>query len=116
MSSFSMGSALIVKEVLSLFGANKADTTEVKNLSLTLNRGDFELEAKANLSLSVTVKGDGKIEYLAPNSGFDMRIRVDKLKASFLSIKDKLFDELKKSEGPNLKVAPPYIYISFDQE
>lgn len=114
MSQFNMGSSGLVNQVLGFMAMNQS-TTSLSNMELDFNRNAFTLEAKAKLSLTVTIKGEGAIEYMEASSPYDLRIRIDKFKASFLNIKDDLFNELKKSEGPNLKVAPPYIYVTFEQ-
>lgn len=111
-SEMSMGTAALVTQVLSFVNVNAASTT-VANLNLNFSGNDFTLEAKAKLSISVNIKGEGRVEYLPAGSDYNLKIRIDKLKASFLNIKDDLFKELEKSEDEKLKVESPYIYVKF---
>ncbi len=112
-SNFQMSQANMFTQTLNVIDASATDAS-FKNMNLTFKNGSFDLELKASLSVTVTIKGEGKVEYLPAGQDFDLRIRIDKLKASFLNIKDDLFKELKKNESESLKVQDPYIYISFE--
>lgn len=112
-SSFEMDQANSLSFALNAISVSATDAS-FKNLELTLRNGSFELELRATLSVSVTIKGEGKIEYLPAGQDFDLRIKIDKLKASFLNIRDDLFKELKKNESEKLKIQEPYIYIAFE--
>lgn len=111
-SSFQMAQANALLQTLSSIGTEGTNAS-FKNLVLTFKNGSFDLELKASLSVSVNVKGEGKVEYLPKGQDFDLKIKIDKLKASFLNIRDDLFKELKKSESEKLKIQEPYIYIAF---
>lgn len=112
-ANFQMDQANSLSFALNAISVTGTDAS-FKNLELVLKNGNFNLELKATMSVTVTIKGDGHIEYLPSGGDFDLRVRIDKLKASFLNIKDDLFKELKKNESDTLKVQAPYIYIAFE--
>ena len=93
-----------------LKGSQKANSNSVilKNLNVLIKKGKLNLKVKADVDVSVTVKAEGYIEY----KNNEIVIRLDKVKASFLTITDKVFDELEKLQTPYVVVKRPFVTIS----
>lgn len=93
-----------------LKGTQKANSNSVvlENLNVSVNRGKLNLKVKADVDVKVTVKAEGYIEY----KNNEIVLRLDKVKASFLTITDKVFDELEKLQTPYVVVKRPFVTIS----
>jgi hypothetical protein len=87
----------------------RASTTIVKNGSININSNSFKINAKIDIGMSAKVKIEGTSEFQVDKNR--VAIRIDKAKASFMNIRNKIFTELKKSENETLKVQKPYIYL-----
>ncbi len=116
-SSFNVSSLLSSKlsEVYNLFvdvpgfeGINASEVT-VNNATLAVKKNAFTFKGKVNMGISANVTIAGKSLYEVDKKR--VSIKVDTAKASFINIKNKLFQELEKSETETLKVDNPYIYI-----
>lgn len=81
----------------------------LKDFDLKVRNKSFDLKVKADLSISATIKAEGSFSY----SEDRVRIKIDKVKASFLTITGKVFDELEKIQSPNFVVNRPYVTILF---
>lgn len=90
-------------------GTRGASSLNLENFNLNVKNKKFTLSVKAHLDISATVKAEGSFQY-TQNS---VRIKIDKVKASFLNITNKVFDELDKIQNPNVVVSRPYVTISF---
>ncbi|OUR98741.1 hypothetical protein A9Q84_04830 [Halobacteriovorax marinus] len=98
----------ILDEVPEFLGVYANDTI-VKDAKLTINNHKFSFVGKIQMGMSAKVKISGHSEYQKENNR--IAIRIDKAKASFINIKNKIFEELKKSESDTMKVKKPYIYL-----
>jgi hypothetical protein len=87
----------------------RASTTVVQDGSINISNGKFKMTAKVDIGMSAKVKIEGTTKFDVSKNR--VAIRIDKAKASFINIKNKIFEELKKSESDTLKVQKPYIYI-----
>lgn len=87
---------------------------KLEDLDFRINKGSFTLGVKADLEIRLSLKANGHISYQAssPNSG-ELTIRLDKVKAGFLNVTGKVFDELDKINSPQVRVSRPFIYIAF---
>ncbi|MCR9203065.1 MAG: hypothetical protein NXH75_00700 [Halobacteriovoraceae bacterium] len=87
----------------------RGSSVTLEDFDLKIKNKNFNLRVKARLDISATIKANGSFEY-----GQDrVRIRIDKVKASFLTITGKVFDELEKLQDQNIVVSRPYVTISF---
>jgi hypothetical protein len=82
----------------------------IKNLSLKVTGGKFDLSAEVKAQISGTAKGTGTIKYEAPLK--KLTVKISEIKFGFLDVTSKVFDELKKQESATLKVSKPYVYIT----
>ena len=87
----------------------RASTTIIQNGKINISNGKFKMEAKIDVGMSAKVKIEGTTEFQDTKNR--VAIRIDKAKASFINIKNKIFEELEKSQSDTLKVERPYIYI-----
>ena len=88
---------------------NNQSSVTLENFNLEVRNKKYELKVKANLSISATIKAEGSFDYQQDR----VRIRIDKVKASFLTITGKVFDELEKIQSQNIVVNRPYVTILF---
>ncbi|WP_372655807.1 hypothetical protein [Halobacteriovorax sp.] len=86
-----------------------ASDISIKNATLSTSKNSFKFAGKVDLGISANIKIEGKSQLDKENN--KVILKIDKAKASFLNIKGRLFDELKKSESKTFKVNEPYIYI-----
>ncbi|GEM_PF-5704805 len=86
-----------------------ATDISIKNAKLTTSKNSFKFSGKVDLGMSANIKIEGKSQLDAEND--KVIIKIDKAKASFINIKGRLFDELKKSESKTFKVSEPYLYF-----
>ncbi|WP_417336245.1 hypothetical protein [Halobacteriovorax marinus] len=91
------------------FEGINASEVSLSNANLNIKKNSFSFKGKVNMGISANVTIAGKSEYDIKENR--VVIKVDKAKASFINIKNKLFQELEKSETETLKVDNPYIYI-----
>lgn len=80
----------------------------LRNFDLLVRNKSFDLKVKADLDVSATVKAEGSFDYNPQR----IRIRIDKVKASFLNITNKVFNELEKIQSQNVVVSRPYVTIT----
>jgi len=88
-----------------------SDDVKVEDLGVDIKNHRFKMWADISASMSASVKIEGQTHYLKESN--QVRIRIDKAKASFFNIKDRLFKELKRKESENFKVSKPYLYLNF---
>lgn len=90
--------------------ASKA--TRLEDLTFSLNKGKFEFRVKADLDLRVTVKGNGHLSFQEHSTGgAELRVRLDRVKASFLTITDRVFDEIEALGLKSVTVQRPFIIV-----
>lgn len=82
----------------------------LKNVSLKVNGGKFDLSADIQAQISGTAKSTGSIKYEAAIK--KITVKVSEVKFGFLDVTSKVFDELKKQESATLKVSKPYLYLT----
>lgn len=116
-TSFQFGLySLLPQELIGLRPSPMAQSElKLENLEFKINRGSFNLSVRAHLDIRLNLKAGGKIKFQAgttPTSG-ELELRIDKVKAGFLTVTGKVFDELEKINDPNIRVARPFVYISF---
>lgn len=86
-----------------------SDQMTLDDLSVSISNHKLKANFKSNLSKGVKVKIEGSTSY-----NLDERkivIKIDKAKASFLNIKNKIFDELGKMQNEKIEVNKPFIHI-----
>ena len=82
----------------------------VSNVDLGMSGGKFNLTAEVKAQISGKVKASGGMSYDA--SVGVLTIKISEVKFGILSVKSKVFDELKKNESDKMKVKEPYIYYT----
>jgi hypothetical protein len=82
----------------------------LKNVSLKVNGGKFDLSADIQAQISGTAKSTGSIKYEAAIK--KITVKVTEVKFGFLDVTSKVFDELKKQESSTLQVSKPYLYLT----
>jgi hypothetical protein len=93
---------------ISLLGKEKAGV-RLEKLSLSVFNHRFNLTVKANLDIKAKVKASGESHYNQETKV--LRIRLDKVKASFLNITKRIFEQLEQNQSPKMRVVRPYIYF-----
>ncbi|WP_127717919.1 hypothetical protein [Halobacteriovorax sp. HLS] len=106
---FKTSSSRKILNILEELPGVRASTTVVKNGTITISNKSFNMVAEVDIGMNAKVKIEGKTEF--EDDKKRVSIRIDKAKASFLNIKNKIFDELKKSESDTFRVQKPYLYI-----
>lgn len=109
LSYFKSSSSRKLLNILEDLPGIRASNTVVKNGSIKISNKSFNMIAEVDIGMSAKVKIEGKTEFQDDQKR--VVIRIDKAKASFINIKNKIFDELKKSESDTFKVQNPYLYI-----
>lgn len=82
---------------------------ELKNIKLDVKNNSFEARLKTKVVFNTTIKAKGRSYF--DSSEQRVRIRIDKVKAGFLNITDKVFTKLRQMQGPKLKVEHPWVII-----
>ena len=85
--------------------------TGLENLKVDINRGAFDLKLKAKLDISVNIKAQGKITLAETSSGAEIKVRLDKVKASFLNVTKKVFEAIEDNPIDGVRVERPYIIL-----
>jgi hypothetical protein len=91
-------------------GASSLD--RIDNFKMTNRNHAFDLQVTAKVVITATVKARGEIHYDVNQN--QIRIRLDQAKAGILNIKDKIFDELEKSQSNQLRVEKPWIILTLE--
>lgn len=91
------------------FKGQNIEFNQMENGKLTIKNGAYGFEAKLVGSLKVNFTLEGLATLDQPNRL--LSIRIDKARAGIISVKDMIFDELKKNKNPNITIANPYIRI-----
>ena len=101
--------------LIDLYETDRSNTrTVLENLDMSLENGKFNLNVRAKFDITANIKAYGKINYLKTNSGAEIRIRLDKAKASFLTVTKKVFEAIEKEAAEGVRVERPYIIIELD--
>ncbi len=98
-----------------LSGSVQASQVKLEDLSLNIDQGRFNLAVKADLDIRLSLRANGRVSFVpgsSPQSG-ELTLRLDKVKAGFLNITGRVFSEIEKINHPQLRVARPYIYVTF---
>ena len=85
-----------------------ASDVTVTDFEMATRSSKFTLSTHIKSGLSANIKMSGGIWYLSNTK--EVKIRLDKAKAGFISIKNKVFKELESSSDPKLRVSRPYIF------
>ncbi len=88
-----------------------SDKTKIEDLILTINGGKFDFKLKADVNIRVNIKGNGRLSFSQTQNGSQFKIRLDRVKASFLTVTDKVFDEIEKLNQPQVSVQRPFIIV-----
>lgn len=99
-----------LENILKKGNKNSGSSVTLENFDLKVQNKKYELKVKADLSISATIKANGSFDYQPDR----VRIKIDKVKASFLTITGKVFDELEKIQDPNVIVNRPFVTILFN--
>lgn len=101
------------KFIENVLGLKSNGETRLTNLNLQVSNHNLRLQVKVHASLTVTAKIEGHIEYRGGSN--EIAVRIDKARASFLNIKDKLFEEVEQMNEPSIRVERPYIYYQLGE-
>jgi len=82
----------------------------VKNLSMKITNGKFDLSADVKAQISGTAKASGSFKY--DQSSKKLTVKISEIKLGVLNVTSQVFTELKKQESSTLKVNEPYVYIT----
>lgn len=85
---------------------------ELEDIELDIQNNSFEARLKTKIVFNTTVKAEGKSYYDSDEKV--IRLRIDKAKAGFINVKDKIFEELEKNQGPKLRVERPWVYLKVE--
>jgi hypothetical protein len=88
--------------------------TGLEKLDFSISNGSFNLKLRAKLDISANIKGEGKIELRGAAGSRELRIRIDKVKASFLNVTKKVFEAIEDNPIDGVRVARPYVYLDLD--
>jgi len=86
---------------------------EIEDVEIDISNHSFEARLKTKVVINATIKAEGKTYFDSDEQV--ARIRIDKVKASFFNITDKVFEELEKNQGTNLRVERPWVYVSLEK-
>lgn len=91
---------------------DKAPSTqqELEDIELDIRNNSFEARLKTKIIFNTTVKAEGKSYFDSDEKV--IRLRIDKAKAGFLNVTDKVFEELEKKQGEKLRVERPWVFVS----
>lgn len=110
-----LGDSLLTSALFDIYETDRSNTrTTLENLSMNIKNGKFNLSVRAKLDITANIKAYGKIDYLKTNSGAELRIRLDKAKASFLNVTKKVFEAIEKEAAEGVRVERPYIIVELD--
>lgn len=104
-----VSAASLKSEVLS---SRESQEMKIEKLSLNVNNNKFSFKMKASVGVSATLKGNGQSSY-NPNTK-TLTLRLDKVKASFLTVTNKVFDALEGLDNDKIRVEKPYIYFNME--
>ena len=82
----------------------------IKNLSMKVNSGKFDLSADVKAQISGTAKASGSLKY--DQSTRKLTVKISEVKFGILNVTSQVFNELKKQESATLKVNEPYVHIT----
>lgn len=105
--------AAFLKELFKGIKKTTQSDTELNNLKFSVTRNKYKLAVSAKLDIKVNLTMNGEIEYMPHGEKNIIKIKIDKAKAGFLNITDKVFTALEQRQGAHLSVQRPYVYLSF---
>lgn len=86
------------------------EKTNLSNIVFNSVNGVFKASLKGKFGgMSAKVKISGEVDYLPAVN--EIRVKINKAKASFLSVKAKLFKSIEAGRNPTVRVERPYIYF-----
>ncbi|MFT6069975.1 MAG: hypothetical protein ACJAT2_003492 [Bacteriovoracaceae bacterium] len=98
-----------------IYQTDRSNTrTTLENLEMTIKNGKFNLNVRAKFDITANIKANGKISFSKTISGAELRIRLDKAKASFLTVTKKVFEAIEKEAAEGVRVERPYIIIDLE--
>ena len=117
-SKISLGEAYFMSEdseFYSLYDEYEimGDTFDLQDLDVNVRNGKLKAEFRSSLSKGIKVKIEAETSYDTQNKRVVINLR--KAKASFLNIKNTIFNELEKMDTEGLEVQRPYIYFNFSE-
>lgn len=103
----------LITNFIALFNeenAKAATRVIVESVNLKINNGKYEFSADVKAQVSGKVQSNGSISYDQPAK--KLTLKISEVKFGYLSITEKVFEELKKQESDQLKVNRPYVYYT----
>lgn len=85
--------------------------TRIENIGLVTSNGAFSLFLRANLSISANIKVYGRMDLKKESGRTELRLRLDKAKASFFTITNKVFEAIENSPVNGIRVERPYVIV-----
>lgn len=108
-------SSVLKSKLIDIYESKRANSrTVLENLNMTLTNGSFNLKVKAKFDITANLKANGKISFIKRANGSEIRIRLDKVKASFLNVTKKVFEAIEDEPTEGVRVERPYIIIDLD--
>jgi hypothetical protein len=108
------GDSSLVNTIMSAFDERHNSlqaSVGIKNLSMKVTSGKFDLSAEVRAQISGTAKASGTLKY--DQSTKKLTVKISEVKFGILNVTSQVFSELKKQESATLKVNEPYVYITF---
>lgn len=116
MSTYCQGQQTLIESCLQngrlSVSSLKFDETRIRDF--LIKSGNKDLYFAANVSGIGKIKGYGSSVYLKDQ--LTLRVKIDKVKLSFLNITSRFFDEIKDLESDSVRVEKPYLYIKLSKE
>ena len=107
-NEINIGTTNNLTKVLNILNPNKlASSTKIEKLNIRVIGHKLEFDAKVVTSIN----GNGTIQFAKSNGDNFIVVRLDKVKASFFNITNKIFTELENNLPSGVSVKRPYIYI-----
>lgn len=105
--------ASFLRAILGKANSLATNDTELDNFLLSVSRNKFKIDVKAHLDIKVSLTVNGDIEYLPHGEKNVVKIKIDKAKAGFFNITDKVFTALEQRQSNRMTVQRPYVYLNF---
>jgi len=105
--------ASFLRAILGGINPLATNDTELDNFMLSVNRNKFKIDVKAHLDIKVNLTVDGDIEYMSHGEKNVVKIKIDKARAGFFNITDKVFSALEQRQSTRMTVQRPYVYLNF---
>lgn len=105
---------ILQRVVQGRFASPTNSSTQVKNFKVNISNHSMKMELKMKGTFGATIKIEGRSSYDMDRQ--EIVLRIDKAKAGWFNIRNKLFDELSKTPSPAMRVKKPYIYLVLKAE